>query len=99
MSDPRRPDFKISIDGSPIDEKKIARVIQITVDDSLDQAALARVRFKCQVMGPDADTGDASDFEVGKELKIELGYVGQTEQVFTKPRNEQTENYITGRFG
>jgi len=24
---------------------------------------------------------------------------GQTEQVFTNPRNEQTENYITGRFG
>lgn len=29
----------------------------------------------------------------------ELIEFGQTEQVFTKPRNEQTENYITGRFG
>lgn len=29
----------------------------------------------------------------------ELVEYGETEQVFTKPRKEQTENYITGRFG
>lgn len=29
----------------------------------------------------------------------ELIEFGETEQVFTKPRNEQTQNYITGRFG
>jgi len=29
----------------------------------------------------------------------ELIEFGQTEQLFTKPRNEQTQNYITGRFG
>ncbi len=29
----------------------------------------------------------------------ELIEFGDTEQVFTKPRNEQTQNYITGRFG
>ena len=25
--------------------------------------------------------------------------VGQTEQIFTNPKNEQTEQYVTGRFG
>ncbi len=29
----------------------------------------------------------------------ELIEFGQTEQVFTNPKNEQTQNYITGRFG
>jgi len=29
----------------------------------------------------------------------ELVEYGETEQVFTKPRKQQTENYITGRFG
>jgi phosphate transport system ATP-binding protein len=25
--------------------------------------------------------------------------VGDTEMIFTKPRNKQTEDYVTGRFG
>ncbi|PIQ38527.1 MAG: phosphate ABC transporter ATP-binding protein [Lysobacterales bacterium CG17_big_fil_post_rev_8_21_14_2_50_64_11] len=29
----------------------------------------------------------------------ELIEYGETEQIFTKPKKEQTENYITGRFG
>ncbi|GIX35233.1 MAG: phosphate import ATP-binding protein PstB [Lysobacteraceae bacterium] len=29
----------------------------------------------------------------------ELVEFGETEQIFTRPRQEQTENYITGRFG
>ena len=29
----------------------------------------------------------------------ELIEFGPTEQVFTKPINERTQNYITGRFG
>jgi phosphate transport system ATP-binding protein len=40
-------------------------------------------------------TSDYSAFMYQGEL-IEFG---RTEQVFTKPRNEQTQNYITGRFG
>ncbi|MBD8527730.1 phosphate ABC transporter ATP-binding protein PstB [Pseudomarimonas arenosa] len=29
----------------------------------------------------------------------ELVEFGETDQIFTRPRNQQTENYITGRFG
>ena len=25
--------------------------------------------------------------------------IGQTEQIFTNPKNQQTEDYVTGRFG
>jgi len=32
-------------------------------------------------------------------LAGELVEVGQTEQLFTHPREERTEAYITGRFG
>ena len=32
-------------------------------------------------------------------LKEELIEFGRTKIIFTKPESEQTENYITGRFG
>lgn len=71
-----RPDFKIYLDGSPLDTKQISRVIQITVDNSLDQAALATIRFDW------AADGDGNTFAAGVELKIDMGYVAKTETVF-----------------
>jgi phage protein D len=52
--------------------------MQITVDDTLDGAALATVRIRDE--GCVWSSGDK--LKVGSELKIELGYVGQTSQVF-----------------
>jgi phosphate transport system ATP-binding protein len=42
-----------------------------------------------------ARASDRSVFMLLGELVEE----GPTEQVFTKPRDERTEQYITGRFG
>ena len=33
-------------------------------------------------------------FHLGKLIEV-----GETKQIFTMPRHELTENYITGRFG
>lgn len=51
--------------------------------------------------------GRASDFTAFMSLDREkidarigvLVEFGKTEQIFTRPRNKETENYITGRFG
>jgi phosphate transport system ATP-binding protein len=35
----------------------------------------------------------------GDERVGELVEVGETRQIFTNPRDQRTEDYITGRFG
>jgi phosphate transport system ATP-binding protein len=42
--------------------------------------------------------GRASDFTAFM-YEGDLVEFGPTEQIFTRPENKQTENYITGRFG
>jgi phosphate transport system ATP-binding protein len=37
--------------------------------------------------------------ETGFMLLGELIEFGKTEQIFTRPRDKRTEDYITGRFG
>lgn len=73
-----RPDFKITDNGSPIANDVVADVIQITVDDTTDEASLATIKI--------SDKGfrrsDGSILGVGNEVKIELGYVGDTMEVF-----------------
>lgn len=78
MSDFRKPDFKITEDGTPIPDDVVAAVIQITVDDVLDGAAVATVRLRDE----GAALSSGSHFSIGAELVIELGYVGDTSQVF-----------------
>ena len=38
--------------------------------------------------------GKTGFFEAGRLMEY-----GETEQIFTAPRHERTEDYITGRFG
>ena len=64
--------------------------------------------FGHEVVGIDNDpnkierlnAGECPFFEPGLESMLRK-YVetGRTRQIFTAPRNEQTEAYITGRFG
>ncbi len=78
MSDFTRPDFKIYDNGSPIPDEVVSAVIQITVDDALDAAAVATIRLRDDLCWLSNDT----KFKIGNEIKVELGYVGQTQQVF-----------------
>ena len=38
--------------------------------------------------------GRTAFFDAGRLVEM-----GETQQIFTKPRHERTEDYITGRFG
>jgi uncharacterized protein len=65
-------DFKISDGGSPIADEVRESLVQITVDDMLDAAAVATVKLR----DPDGVLSSGTKFKIGNELKIELGYVG-----------------------
>ena len=78
MSDFGRPDFKVYDSGSPVAEDVVAAVMQITVDDTVDGSSVATIRLRDER----SMHSDGSKFGVGNELKIELGYVGDTRQVF-----------------
>jgi phage protein D len=71
-------DFKVKDNGSPVSDAVRKDIVQITVDDALDAAAVATVKVR--------DLGgvhsDGSKFKIGSELTIELGYVGATLEVF-----------------
>lgn len=69
-------DFKLSDNGSPVADVVRQAVVQITVDDMLDAAAVAMVKLR----DTDGALSDGSKFKVGNELKIELGYVGSAVQ-------------------
>src|SRR5262245_49668882 len=87
MSEGTAPAFEILDSGSKIKDDLKSKVIQITVDDRVDQAAVATIELfddKNAVSG-------GSTFKVGNELKIELGFVGQTSVVF--------EGEVTGSKG
>ena len=43
-----------------------------------------------------AEIGVAADESLDGVLQLEFG---ETEQIFTNPAREQTQQYITGRFG
>lgn len=72
------PDFKIYDDGSKIPDEVICRVLQVTVDETVKGGGIATVRLADE----SGEFSDGSKFKMGSELKIELGYVGQTKQVF-----------------
>jgi phage protein D len=85
--DKTAPAFEVYDSGSKIGDALKARILQITVDDRVDQAAVAMIELsdeKDEVSGGKA-------FKVGNELKIELGYVGKTAVVF--------EGEVTGSKG
>ncbi|MCO5167309.1 MAG: hypothetical protein M9894_13240 [Planctomycetes bacterium] len=65
-------DFDIAEDGSPIEDAVRQAVIQITVDDAVDAAAVAMVKLRDE----DGALSDGSRFKLGAELTIELGYLG-----------------------
>ncbi|MBX3468313.1 MAG: phage late control D family protein [Planctomycetes bacterium] len=65
-------DFAIAVDGSPVEDVVRQAVIQITVDDTLDAAAVAMIKLRDQ----DGAIGDGPHFGLGAEVTIELGYVG-----------------------
>lgn len=78
MADSRKPDFKIYVGGNPIKDEYVAAVIQVTVDDAVNAAALATIKFR----DDGAKVSDKGPFKIGAEVVIHLGYVGATEQVF-----------------
>ena len=71
-ADQAKPNFTVEVDGSPISESLVAALIQLTVDEPLDQAAVCVLKFR------DDSARHSSDhpFKVGAELKVGLGYVG-----------------------
>ncbi len=72
-------DYKLHDNGSPVADVVKQAVIQITVDDLLDAAAVAMVKLR----DSDGALSEGSKFQVGNELKIELGYVGSgVQEVF-----------------
>ena len=85
--DKTAPAFEVYDSGSKIPDALKARVLQITVDDRVDQAAVAMIELSDEKNG----VSGGSAFKVGNELKIELGYVGKTAVVF--------EGEITGSKG
>ena len=44
--DKSKPDFQVKVDGSPISDDIVAAVIQITVDDALNAAAVATIKLR-----------------------------------------------------
>lgn len=69
-------DFKLSEAGSPVSDTVRQAVLQITVDDLLDAAAVAMIKLR----DADGALSDGSKFKIGNELKIELGYLGSSVQ-------------------
>jgi uncharacterized protein len=64
-------DFKISDAGALIPKETREDVIQITVDDTLDGAAVATIKLRDE----HSKHSGAAKFKIGSELKIELGYL------------------------
>jgi len=75
-SDYPRPDYKISVDGAPIDQDLQAALRTITVDDVMDGASVAKVKFRDEASMLSGEDKYAKKLKVGAELKVELGYVG-----------------------
>lgn len=72
-------DFKLYDGGSPVPDAVRQAIIQITVDDMLDAAAVAMVKLR----DTDGAMSDGSRFKIGSELKIALGYLDSgVEEVF-----------------
>jgi len=59
---------------------------------------VARVLADAQALGVQQQAARVSD-ETGFMYLGELIEFGPTAQIFTRPRNEQTEDYITGKYG
>lgn len=70
--DKSKPDFQVKVDGSPISDDIVAAVIQITVDDALDAAAVATIKLRDDY----SQVSDDHPFGLGAEIEICLGYVG-----------------------
>lgn len=73
-----RPDFKVYDNGTEIAKTVREDVLQITVDDALDEAAVATIKLSDK----GGKRSDGSCFAIGNPVKIELGYVGSTAVVF-----------------
>ena len=71
MSDQRAPDFEIYDDGSPVAKTVRAQVIQITVDERINQAALCTIELR-----DDGTMSDGTKFKLGSELRVAMGYTG-----------------------
>jgi Bacteriophage probable baseplate hub protein len=70
--DEPKPDFRIYDDGSLLKDAVLQDIIQITVDEPLNEAAVATVRLR-DVGGCNSD---GKKLKIGSELKIEMGYMG-----------------------
>src|SRR5262245_17408905 len=78
MPEQLKPDFQVFDNGTKIKDDVKGAVIQITVDDRIDQAAVATVELR----DDECRHSTGKIFKVGSSLKIELGYVGATKVVF-----------------
>lgn len=76
--DDKALDFKIYDAGSLVGDEVRQAVIQITVDDAIGQASVATIKL----LDENSKLSDGTKFKVGNEVKIDLGYVGTTKQVF-----------------
>jgi phosphate transport system ATP-binding protein len=77
--------------SSALDPKATAKIEDL-IDQLSDDYTIVIVTHNMQQA---ARVSDVTAFFYEGHL-IEMG---QTEQIFTKPQQKQTEDYITGRFG
>lgn len=72
------PDFQVFDSGQPISKTVRAAVIQITVDERLNQAALCTIELR----DDGGALSDGSKFKLGSEVRVALGYMGATKVIF-----------------
>lgn len=78
MGDLRKPDYQIYDDGTKVQDSVKSAVIQITVDERLNQASVCTIELR----DDQGVLSDGSKFKMGADLKVELGYVGDTKVLF-----------------
>ena len=74
VADSSKPNFTVTVDGSPIRDDLISALVSITVDEPLDQAAVCAIKFR----DDGAQLSSEHPFQVGATLEIGLGYVGES---------------------